>query len=61
MTEHKKNTKTKTGNLLLSIGVLFTILSLTIIEDSTWKINVAGVGLILALTGAILLPKKKKE
>jgi drug/metabolite transporter superfamily protein YnfA len=48
------------GNLFASIGGLFTILSLTVIEDMNWKIAAAALGVALALYGVTLIQKAKK-
>ena len=51
----------KTGNLLASIGGLFTILSLTLIEDRDWKVVAAFLGVAFALSGILFIKKPKKE
>ncbi len=43
-----------------SAGGLCTVLSLTIIENETWKIIVASLGAILAIAGAVVMTKSKK-
>lgn len=48
------------GNTIAGVGGLFTILSLTIIEEPNWKIIVAGIGVVLAVYGVYLISKSKK-
>ncbi|MCB0476113.1 MAG: hypothetical protein KDC69_10570 [Flavobacteriaceae bacterium] len=52
---------TKNGNILASIGGLLAIFSLTVIEDSTWKIIASVTGTTLAIFGAILIQKANKK
>jgi len=49
------------GNLYARIGGLFTILSLSVIEDRNWKIAAAVLDVALALYGIILIQKAKKQ
>lgn len=57
----EKNTPNQTGNLLASIGGLFTILSLTMFEDGTWKIIAALIGVALAFYGLLLIKKAEND
>jgi len=54
------NQQTTKGTTIVSIGGLFTILSLTIVQDDVWKIIVSGIGAALAITGGILMRVSKK-
>lgn len=51
----------KDGNLIASIGGLFTILSVTFIENQTWQIITAIIGVVLAVYGLTLTQKVKKK
>ncbi len=56
-----KDKTVKKGNLLASIGGLFTILSLTVVENNNWKIILSAIGVVLALYGFMILQKSKKN
>jgi len=49
------------GTSLVSIGGLFTILSLTIVKDATWNIVLAGIGVLFAIMGVIMMRKSGKK
>ena len=52
---------TSIGNLFAAVGGLFTILSLTVIDDKNWKVMIALLGVVIALYGVILIQRAKKS
>ena len=55
----KKNDQNR-GMTVASVGGLCTILSLTLIQDKTSQVIVAGLGVVLAALGVFMMVKTKK-
>lgn len=53
--------KESLGTIFTSLGGLLTILSLTVLENNTWKLITASFAVVIIIIGLIIMTKRVKK